>query len=124
MLGAEGISLYRSIHPAADRAPSHQGRPGEDAQYEIYKRILEGMAPGSVTIRTFDDDQDRLAGRTGGSARGSGWLGDKDRTSRQGLRGLRLSLARPDLFQAQLRALLARPSRLAAHHVSLRVGRR
>ena len=44
------------------------------------------------------------------------WIADAERASRQGLRGLRLSLTRPDLFRTQLRALLR-----AARHGSLRI---
>ena len=43
-------------------------------------------------------------------------MADEERGSRQGLRGLRLSLTRPELFQAQLRALLR-----AARHGALRI---
>ncbi len=43
-------------------------------------------------------------------------MAEEERGSRQGLRGLRLSLTRPELFQAQLRALLR-----AARHGSLRI---
>ena len=35
----------------------------EDRQYEIYRGMLEGMAPGSVTVRTFDVDEEQLASR-------------------------------------------------------------
>src|SRR5262249_46824872 len=55
--GAEGIGLYRSefLLRASDRSTS------EDEQYEVYRRMLEGMAPGPVTIRTFDVDEEQLA---------------------------------------------------------------
>ena len=33
----------------------------EDEQYEVYRGMLEGMAPGPVTVRTFDVDEDQLA---------------------------------------------------------------
>jgi phosphotransferase system enzyme I (PtsI) len=46
----------------------------------------------------------------------AGWEPDEARASRQGLRGLRLSLTRPDLFRIQLRALLR-----AARHGRLRI---
>jgi phosphotransferase system enzyme I (PtsI) len=46
----------------------------------------------------------------------AGWADDEQRASRQGLRGLRLSLTRPDLFRVQLRALLR-----AARHGRLRI---
>ncbi len=77
--------------------------------------MLEGMAPGPVTVRTFDVDEDQLASRSAADA-GGGWIADDERGSRQGLRGLRLSLARPELFRVQLRALLR-----AARHGPLRI---
>jgi phosphotransferase system enzyme I (PtsI) len=73
------------------------------------------MAPGPVTIRTFDVDEDRLAFHAEGRRVDGAWV-DEDRGSRQGRRGLHLSLSRPDLFQVQLRALLR-----AARHGSLRI---
>ena len=111
--GAEGIGLYRSeflLQTAGDRIAS------EDEQYEIYRGMLEGMAPGVVTIRTFDVDEDQLAAQAVPHAGGQPWAAGQDRTSRQGLRGLRLSLTRPELFQVQLRALLR-----AARHGQLRI---
>ena len=59
--GAEGIGLYRSEflrRPAASTTSRD-----EDRQYEIYRGMLEGMAPGSVTVRTFDVDEEQLASR-------------------------------------------------------------
>ena len=78
--------------------------------------MLEGMAPGPVTVRTFDVDEDQLASRLTRPPLGGGWAADEERASRQGLRGLRLSLTRPELFQVQLRALLraARHARRAS----------
>jgi phosphotransferase system enzyme I (PtsI) len=78
--------------------------------------MLEGMAPGPVTVRTFDVDEDQLTLRSARSLLGGGWVADEERGSRQGLRGLRLSLTRPELFQTQLRALLR-----AAPHGALRI---
>jgi phosphoenolpyruvate-protein phosphotransferase (PTS system enzyme I) len=81
--GAEGIGLVRSEYLiAASDAPT------EDAQLAAYRASLETMAPARVTIRTFD-------GQDAGRER-----------SRTGLRGLRHSLASPDAFRIQLRALL------------------
>src|SRR5262249_24065609 len=55
--GAEGIGLYRSefllTSGACDIADEHQ-------QFEIYRGVVEGMAPGPVTIRTFDIYEDQL----------------------------------------------------------------
>jgi phosphotransferase system enzyme I (PtsI) len=109
--GAEGVGLYRSEFLLTGTSSI-----SEDEQYEIYRGMLEGMAPAPVTIRTFDVDEDQLALRSTRSAVADGWLADEERAGRQGLRGLRLSLTRPELFQVQLRALLR-----ASAHGSLRI---
>src|SRR5207237_10256122 len=100
--GAEGIGLYRSeflvtagVEDIAD----------EDKQYEIYRGMLEGMAPGSVTIRTFDVDEDQMATHSARRSLNDAWLPAEDRGSRQGRSGLRLSLFQPELFQVALHAL-------------------
>ena len=110
--GAEGIGLYRSEFLLT----GHRGIPTEDQQYEIYREMVEGMAPGSVTVRTFDVDEDQLALRSADPTLAGSWIAQEERGSRQGLRGLRLSLSRPDLFRVQLRALLR-----AARHGALRI---
>jgi phosphoenolpyruvate-protein phosphotransferase (PTS system enzyme I) len=92
--GAEGIGLYRSEFLLMGGVRSWgEVSVDEEAQYGIYRRMVEGMAPGAVTIRTFDLDQE------GG-----------------GMRGLRLSLLKPDAFRRQLRALLR-----ASRHGALRI---
>jgi len=111
--GAEGVGLYRSeflfTSAACDIAD-------EDRQYEIYRAMIEGMAPGPVTIRTFDLDEEQLASHAATREVSGAWAAKENRGSRHGLRGLRLSLSRPDLFQVQLRALLR-----AARHGTLRI---
>jgi phosphotransferase system enzyme I (PtsI) len=109
--GALGIGLYRS-----EFLLSGGDGVGEREQYEIYRGMLEGMAPGTVTVRTFDIDEDQLTSRSARRPLAGGWISEEGRASRQGLRGLRLSLTRPELFQVQLRALLR-----AARHGSLRI---
>ena len=97
----------------------------EDAQYADLPRHARrhgagaGHGPdlrrrrGSAGVAT-DGRRSRAAGSR-----------EDERGSRQGLRGLRLSLTRPELFRTQLRALLrAARARPAAHHVSVRLGRR
>ncbi len=90
--GAEGVGLYRSEFMLS-------GRPveeiTEDAQFAVYRSLIEQVAPQPVTIRTFDLDERQLSTR-----------GPERRRGRPGLRGLRLGLARPDLLQTQLRALV------------------
>jgi len=111
--GAEGIGLYRSEF-LLTTGIAQVGE--EERQYEIYRRMLEGMTPGTVTVRTFDVDEDQVASWLAAPPLAGGWIADEQRGSRQGLRGLRLSLTRPELFQVQLRALLR-----AARHGSLRI---
>jgi phosphotransferase system enzyme I (PtsI) len=101
--GAEGIGLYRSEFLLAG---GHAAGLDEEAQYSVYRRLLEAMAGGRVTVRTFDVSEAQM---------GLGHPGDSAR-SPLGLRGLRLSLSFDELFQAQLRALLR-----AATHGPLRI---
>jgi phosphotransferase system enzyme I (PtsI) len=110
--GAEGVGLYRSEFLLT----GHRGLPSEDQQYEVYRGMLEGMAPGSVTVRTFDVDEDQLALRSADPTLAGSWIAQEERGSRQGLRGLRLSLTRPELLRTQVRALLR-----ASRHGSLRI---
>ena len=110
--GAEGIGLYRSEFLLTGR----REMPSEDEQYETYRSMVEGMAPAPVTIRTFDVDEDQLAIGSPESLLGGSWIAEEERGSRQGLRGLRFSLSRPELFLTQLRALVR-----ASAHGSLRI---
>jgi phosphotransferase system enzyme I (PtsI) len=110
--GAEGIGLYRSEFLLT----GSRGTPGEEQQYDVYRRMVEGMAPGPVTVRTFDVDEDQLALRSADTTLGGSWIAEEERGSRQGLRGLRLSLTRPELFRTQIRALLR-----ASRHGTLRI---
>ncbi len=111
--GAEGIGLYRSEFLLATDVDV---LADEDRQYALYRGMLEAMAPGSVTVRTFDIDEDQLAARRVRHPITPGWQPDEVRASRQGRRGLRLSLMRPELFRVQVRALLR-----AAKHGQLRI---
>ncbi len=105
--GADGIGLYRSEFLRARAPGAALVALSEDVQYEAYRSLVEQMAPGRVTVRTFDVGEAELyAGPRGvDSTRGA-----------LGLRGIRLSLVHRDLFRTQLRALLR-----AAHHGPLRV---
>jgi phosphotransferase system enzyme I (PtsI) len=76
--------------------------PDEDAQYGIYRHYLEWAGGKPVTIRTLD---------AGGDKPIAGLTPEGETNSFLGLRGLRLSLARPEVFRMQLRAL----ARAAAH---------
>jgi phosphotransferase system enzyme I (PtsI) len=72
------------------------GAPDEDAQLQIYRRILAWAAGRPVTIRTLD---------AGGDKPLPGITIDGERDPFLGVRGLRLSLLRPEVFRVQLRAL-------------------
>ena len=75
-----------------------QGRelPDEEQQYQVYRRIVEWAAGRPVIVRTLD---------AGGDKPIAGLTVDGERNPFLGLRGLRLSLARPEVFRVQLRAL-------------------
>lgn len=81
--------------------------PNENAQYEIYRRIVEWAQGRPVTIRTLD---------AGGDKPIAGLTPDHESNPFLGTRGIRLSFARPDVFRIQLRALAR-----AAVHGSLKV---
>jgi phosphotransferase system enzyme I (PtsI) len=100
--GAEGIGLYRSEFLLSSGSCDIRD---EERQYEIYRNMIEGMAPGVVTIRTFDVDEQQVASLGFSRPFEGDWM-NEDRANRQGLRGLRLSLSRPDVFRVQIRALL------------------
>jgi phosphotransferase system enzyme I (PtsI) len=100
--GAEGIGLYRSEFLLAGTSAAGLD---EDAQFAAYVRLIEAMAGGRVTVRTFDVSEGQLGLTHAEHAR-----------SPLGLRGLRLSLSFDEVFQAQLRALLR-----AAVHGPLRI---
>jgi len=111
---AEGVGLYRSEFLLADRTVEELT---EDAQYEVYRGMLEQMAPGPVTVRTFDIDEDQLALRQTGGVLSPPWIdGTEHGRARLGLRAIRLSLKRRELLRQQLRALLR-----AARHGDLRI---
>src|SRR6202158_833292 len=83
--GAEGIGLYRSEFLLAGGG----GGIGENEQYEIYRAMLEGMAPGTVTIRTFDVDEDQLTRQSAQQSLAGGWIAPEGRARRPGLGGVR-----------------------------------
>jgi phosphoenolpyruvate-protein phosphotransferase (PTS system enzyme I) len=94
----DGIGLVRTEF----LFESSGGLPDEDTQYAVYRRILEWAEGRPVTIRTLD---------AGGDKPIAGLTIDGERNPFLGLRGIRLSLSRPDVFRLQLRAL----ARAAVH---------
>jgi phosphoenolpyruvate-protein phosphotransferase (PTS system enzyme I) len=110
--GAEGIGLYRSEFLLATRSAETLT---EEVQFRAYRALAEGMAPGTVTVRTFDVDEEQLAPwpRNGNTAASPGNGASRGAL---GLRAIRLSLERREMFKTQLRALLR-----AARHGKLRI---
>jgi phosphoenolpyruvate-protein phosphotransferase (PTS system enzyme I) len=110
--GADGIGLYRSEFLLATIAPNAFN---EDVQYEAYRSMLQRMAPAPVTIRTFDVDEDQLLSWSRGAETTDRAAAGRSRGP-LGLRGIRLSLDRRDMFRTQLCALLR-----AARHGRMRL---
>jgi len=93
-LGAAGVGLYRTEFLFLQRS----ALPDEEEQFRAYRDVVLGMTGRAVTIRTMDIGADK-ADRTGLA------LTDEPNPA-LGLRGVRLSLARADVFETQLRAIL------------------
>ncbi len=93
-LGAAGVGLYRTEFLFLQR----NELPDEEEQFRAYRDVVLGMTGRSVTIRTLDVGADK-ADRTGLA------LTDEPNPA-LGLRGVRLSLSRADLFEIQLRAIV------------------
>ncbi len=92
--GAQGLGLYRTEFLFLQR----NELPSEDEQFQTYRDAALGMSGRPVTIRTLDLGADK-ADRTGLV------LGNEENPA-LGLRGVRLSLARPKVADTQLRAIL------------------
>src|SRR5690606_18556888 len=92
--GAAGVGLYRTEFLFLQRSEL----PDEDEQFRAYRDLVLGMTGRVVTIRTLDIGADK-ADRTGLV------LGDEENPA-LGVRGIRLSLGRKDLYETQLRAIL------------------
>ncbi|GHV52457.1 phosphoenolpyruvate-protein phosphotransferase [Spirochaetia bacterium] len=92
--GAEGIGLYRSEFLFLTPGQAAE----EEMQYQAYCQVLKALGGLPVTIRTMDIGGDKI-------------LPDFQVTSDErnpllGWRAIRFSLALPELFKTQLRAIL------------------
>lgn len=97
--GAEGVGLLRTEFLYLDRATP----PGEEEQLAAYRAIAAALAPRPLVVRTLDIGGDKRLPYVPMAPGANPSLG---------LRGLRLCLERPELFEPQLRAIL----RAAAEH--------
>ncbi|HLZ06116.1 MAG TPA: phosphoenolpyruvate--protein phosphotransferase [Bradyrhizobium sp.] len=88
---ADGVGLMRTEFLLANH-----GLPDEETQFQTYDAVLRWADRRPVTIRTFD---------AGGDKPVPGFTSDGEANPFLGVRGLRLCLARPEIFAVQLRAL-------------------
>lgn len=90
--GAKGVGLYRTEIPflIRDRFPS------EDEQRVIYREQLAAFAPHPVTIRTLDIGGDKPLP----------YFPIEEENPCLGWRGIRITLDHPEIFLAQVRAMI------------------
>ncbi|SIO06276.1 phosphoenolpyruvate--protein phosphotransferase [Carnobacterium alterfunditum] len=91
--GGEAVGLYRTEFLYMD-SPDF---PTEEAQFEAYKEVLEGMEGKGVVVRTMDIGGDKELPYLKLPHEMNPFLG---------YRAIRICLAKPDMFRTQLRALL------------------
>jgi phosphoenolpyruvate-protein phosphotransferase len=91
--GATGVGLYRTEYLFL----THPSVPDEEEQLAAYRAVIEAAPNRTVTIRTLDLGGDKQVP----------YLGQrKEANPFMGFRSIRLSSAYPELFAAQLRAIL------------------
>ncbi|MDE7351870.1 MAG: phosphoenolpyruvate--protein phosphotransferase [Acetatifactor sp.] len=90
---AGGIGLFRSEFLYLDAGDY----PAEEAQFSIYRQVVETMAGKKVVIRTLDIGADKQAEYFGL---------DKEDNPALGYRAIRICLTRKEIFRQQLRAIL------------------
>jgi phosphoenolpyruvate-protein phosphotransferase (PTS system enzyme I) len=93
LFGAEGVGLYRSEFLFLTRLPD---LPGEDEQYEVYRKLAEATGDAGANIRIFDLGGDKL------TLEGF----EAEQNPALGLRAIRLSLKAEHVFRTQIRAIL------------------
>ncbi len=96
----DGVGLFRTefLFLARDDWPS------EEEQFEVYKELAEKFGRRPVTLRTMDIGGDKLSSRL---------FAHQEMNPFLGWRAIRISLAQPEIFRTQLRAVL----RASAHGV-------
>ncbi|MGE6529777.1 phosphoenolpyruvate--protein phosphotransferase [Pseudomonas sp. NPDC077382] len=93
-MGAEGIGLLRTELVFMN----HSQAPDQATQEAEYRRVLEALAGRPLVVRTLD---------VGGDKPLPYWPMPAEENPFLGVRGIRLSLQRPDILETQLRALLS-----------------
>lgn len=90
--GAEGVGLYRTEVPFLMR----ERFPTEEEQRQIYREQLAAFAPRPVTMRTLDIGGDKALP----------YFPIEEDNPFLGWRGIRVTLDHPEIFLAQIRAML------------------
>ena len=93
-MGAEGVGLLRTEFLFLDRTDA----PSESEQFEVYRDIAQAMQNLPVIVRTLDIGGDKPLPYV--------VFTQKEENPFLGERGIRLCLARPELFRQQLRAIM------------------
>jgi len=91
--GAEGVGLFRTEYLFINR----DRLPTEEEQYQAYRKAAAALKPQPVIIRTLDLGGDKFASHLQLAQEVNPFLG---------WRAIRFCLAQPELFRAQLRAIL------------------
>jgi len=91
--GAEGVGLFRTEFLFINR----EDLPSEEDQLKVYRQVAAALKPQSVIIRTLDLGGDKFASHLQLAQEVNPFLG---------WRAIRFCLAQPELFRAQLRAIL------------------
>jgi phosphotransferase system enzyme I (PtsI) len=94
--GATGVGLFRSEFLFMGRTGYGGSLPSEDEQFESYRKAVIAMKGRPVTIRTLDIGADKPLDKAEETALNPAL----------GLRAIRYCLAEPQMFLAQLRAIL------------------
>ena len=93
-LGGEGVGLLRTEFMFFNR----QELPGEDEQAKIYEDIVRALGPGRIlVVRTLDVGGDKPLPYLPMAREENPFLGE---------RGIRMTLNRPEVLRAQLRAIV------------------
>jgi phosphotransferase system enzyme I (PtsI) len=91
--GAEGVGLFRTefLFINSEKPPT------EEEQYKVYRQVAAALKPQPVIIRTLDLGGDKFSSHMQLAQEMNPFLG---------WRAIRFCLAQPELFRAQLRAIL------------------
>jgi phosphotransferase system enzyme I (PtsI) len=92
-VNTRGVGLYRTEYLFLNRA----NLPSEEEQYQAYAQVAAALKPRPVTLRTLDLGGDKFASHLQLA---------EEINPQLGWRAIRFCLERPDIFKAQLRAML------------------